>query len=305
MRSQLEKEQRLAAMLLIAFVVFDAVLWYLVVGRAFAGGNLELKFLDVGQGDSAVIETPNGRESVQILVDGGPDSSVLRELGAALPSGDRYLDLVLMTHPELDHFAGLIEVLDRYEVGAFLGTGRRREAGAYGELAAVLAARDIPYVSVAEGDTIRIGGAALDVLGPSPGERLSGELNNSSIVFKIRNSAFRALFTGDIGSDVEQRLARDYDLRAHVLKVPHHGSRFSSTELFVQEIHPALAVIGVGEKNRYGHPTPDTLERLKRAGAQIFRTDQDGTVRIVLRDGKLKVFTGAIDSGNGGMLQRE
>lgn len=298
------RRKRLAAIFLGAFAVFDAVLWHLVLSNASSGAYLELDFLNVGQGDSALIQIPSGREPIQILVDGGPDGSVLRELGTVLRPDDRYIDLMLMTHPELDHFGGFPEVLDRYEIGAFLGTGRRREAGAYQEFAAVLGARRIPYVPIAEGDTIRIGSVELDVLGPSPAERLSGELNDSSIVFMLRDGSFRALYTGDIGGDVERRLARDYDLRAHVLKVPHHGSRFSSTEPFAGEVRPAIAVIGVG-KNRYGHPTPDALERLENAGAQIFRTDEDGTVRVVLRSGKLDVFTGGIDSGNRPVLQRK
>lgn len=304
MRSEREKRERLAVGLLGALVVFDAVLWYLVAGRASAGGNLELDFLNIGQGDSELIQLPNGREPIHILVDGGPDASVLRELGAALPPGDRYIDLVLMTHPQLDHFGGFVDLLERYDVGAFLGNGRKGEIRAYGALRELLAQKKIPYVQLREGDAVRAGDAHLAILSPSPEELLSGELNDTCLVAMLDAGGVRALYTGDIGANVEERLARDYDLRAQVLKVPHHGSRFSSSEPFLSEVHPAFAVIEVG-KNRYGHPTPDALERLARAGARIFRTDHDGTVRMVLRNQELKVFTGGIDSGNKGMLQRE
>lgn len=298
MRSQRNRYRR-AAYALAILALLDAILWYLVAVRVRPGGELTLAFLNVGQGDSSLIEIPNGREPIQILIDGGPDASVLRELGKILPPSDRYLDLLVMTHPQLDHFAGFLNVLERYDVGAFVSPGRRGETGAYRELADLLAAGRVPYVVLTEGDAIRAGDSELAAFGPSPQERLSGELNNSSLVLMLSSGDLRALYTADIGADVEQRLTRDYDLRAHILKVPHHGSRFSSSEAFLAEVQPAVAMIEVGT-NTYGHPTPAALERLASVKARVFRTDADGTVRAVFRGGTIELFTGGIDKGSKG-----
>ncbi len=282
---------------LVALAAFDAMLWYFVAAGTASGGSLELSFLSVGQGDSQLISIPNGREPTQILIDGGPDARVLGSLAQVLPASDRSLDLVVMTHPELDHFSGLVDVLTNYRIGAFIGTGRKRAGGEYGELQRVLAERGVPSIALREGDRIRIGDATLAAFGPSPDELASSELNDGSLVVMLEAGGLRALFTGDIGSDAERRLARDYDLRAHVLKVPHHGSRFSSSEPFVSEVRPRVAVIGVG-KNRYGHPTPDVLERLAAVGARVLRTDRDGTVRMVRKGKNLELYTGGIDKSN-------
>ena len=142
-----------------------------------------------------------------------------------------------------------------------------------------------------EGDKIRYSDATFDVLGPSKSELVDGELNTTSVVGMLRAGGLRALYTGDIAANVETRLVRDYDLRAHVLKAPHHGSRFSSSETFLTEINPAVAIFEGREKNRYGHPTKEALDRISNTGAKVFRTDQWGAISVIVSDAKMKIST--------------
>ena len=290
-----QRLRRLAVTVLAALVFLDAGVWYRVYG-ALAPGALEMHFLDVGQGDSQLIllPAPGGRgASVSVLIDGGnPNGLAVAELAKLLPAGSRRIDLVIMTHPQLDHFGGFIEVLATYDVGAFVGTGRTGTSGAYGELQKAILDKQVPYVRVGAGDRIRYRDSALAVLAPTPQQLVSDELNDTAIVALLTHGGVRALFTGDIGAREEKDLAgAGANIRAQVLKVAHHGSRFSSTAAFLEAVQPAVAVIGVGAKNTYGHPTAQTLARLGAVGAQVLRTDVNGTVSMVRANDSLLVFT--------------
>lgn len=278
-----------AVVALLAFAAADAALWFFVLGGE-ALRSPQFYFLNVGQGDSELVLLPktNGG-SVKLLIDGGPDAKVAEELAKALPAGDRRIDLVLMTHPQLDHFGGFIEVLRQYEVGAFLGTGRVGTSGAYRELMRVIRERRIPYVALRRGSRIVYDNTVIDVLSPNARDLASKELNDGCLVLRVATPAARALFTCDAGENIERALAATDDIRADILKVGHHGSRFSSSAGFLNAVRPKVAVIGVG-KNSYGHPTPQALARLANVGAQIFRTDKNGTVRLAPADGALRVF---------------
>lgn len=270
---------------LFILVAVSGFVWYAIF---FGDGaeNLELYFLDVGQGDSQLIMYGG----VKILVDGGPaNSKALENLGRILPAADRYLDLVILTHPQLDHYGGLIDVLKNYAVGVFIVNGRKGETDAYQGLAEIIKDKQIPYISLAEGSFVRHQDLSLKVLSPSLKNLQSNELNDGSLVFLLEKDGVRALYTGDIGTKVEKELVKKYDLGAHILKVGHHGSRFSSAAEFLREVAPRISVIEVG-KNTYGHPTGAVLSRLADVRSQIFRTDQDGLVKLVIRDGRLIVF---------------
>jgi competence protein ComEC len=241
--------------------------------------------LNVGQGDSQLLIF---RDGMKLLIDGGPGRAVLDELNSVLPAADRYIDLVLMTHPQLDHMEGLVSVLKSYDVGAFLGTGRKTELGAYGELIKIIKEKNIPYIFLEEGDSIRYGDILMDVLSPSPELIGSPELNDGSLVLMINDSGIKSLFTGDIGENIETKLVKQSNLDADILKVGHHGSRFSSSKKFLAEVTPAVSIIEVG-KNRYGHPTRETLERLASVGSRVFRTDLQNTIRLSLKNGEIGV----------------
>lgn len=268
---------------------FNLFIWYEVV---FGGVvDLNLYFLNVGQGDSELIELPGG---VQILIDGGPDKSVLFELAEVMPSSDRYLDLMVMTHAQTDHFAGFVDVLDRYKIGAIIITGREGESKTWNDFRNLLEEKQIPVILVEAGDKITYGENLLEVLSPDQELLADKEINESSIVLKLESQNIKALFTGDAGFKTENYLqsrtsSGGGQLDVDVLKVAHHGSKYSTGANFLAATTPLVSVIEVG-KNNYGHPTEATLSRLKSFGSAIYRTDENGTVRLVIRNGKIAVY---------------
>lgn len=262
------------------FFVWHSILF---VGEA---KNLELYFLDVGQGDSELISFPG---DVQILIDGGPNTKVLESLSKALPPQDRYIDLLVVSHPQLDHFGGLINVLKNYRVGAVIENGRKGTSGAYIEFEKALQKNGAKRVVLREGDVIHYQDATLKILSPSSRDLKSKELNDTVLVMMLEKNGLRALYTGDIGQNIEDELIQKYDISADILKVGHHGSKFSSSLEFLKAVNPKISAIEVG-KNTYGHPTPATLGRLADIGTQIFRTDKNGTVKIIFDGGSLKIY---------------
>lgn len=235
--------------------------------------NLHLVFCDVGQGDATLIVYKQN----QILVDGGPDQKVLSCLSQNLPFYDRRIEMVVLTHPEEDHFFGLIDVLKRYDVRYFVSNGIKKSSASFAELEKIKEEKKVLSVLVKTGDQIKIGLLFFSVLWPEKDYIQTKELNDSTVVLKLSFGDFEALLTGDISEKVENLLNLD---KVEVLKVAHHGSKFSTSTAFLNLVKPYLAVISVGE-NRFGHPTAEVLERLKQAGAKILRTDQIGTIEIV------------------------
>ena len=270
----------------IFFVDFLLLLNIFLWKEVFAlnnNGNLMVNFLDVGQGDSAFIETP---QMHQILIDGGPDSSALRELSSFMPFFDRTIDLVILTHPEKDHMQGLIDILQRYKSDYILWTGIKKNTPEYAVWLDVLEKQKNKgaKIIIAESDQrITAGSVLIDTLYPliSLENEEPKSANDTSVVSHLifGNNSF--LFTGDISSSVENKLADLYKsvLKSDVLKIAHHGSKYSTSEEFLQAIDPKVAVIEVG-KNSYGHPTPEVLQKLEKFGIKILRTDKDGTIKI-------------------------
>lgn len=262
-------------LILIVLTVFDVVVW-MEIAKGSAR-DTELYFLNVGQGDAELVRLQGG---VDILIDGGPSNKVVSELGEALGARDRYIDLVVMTHPETDHYMGLIDVIKRYQIGALLVNGESGPQESFKSLIAVLEEKNIPVVVVGEGDIVTHAEDTIEILSPSKELVASAEPNDGSIVMRLISNGKTALFTGDIGAEAESHLQK-YIIKSDVLKVAHHGSRFSSTKPFIESVAPALAVVEVG-KNSYGHPTKDAMARIAEGGATLFRTDEDGMVKIVL-----------------------
>jgi competence protein ComEC len=260
---------------------------------------LKVDFLDVGQGDSIFIETP---QKHQILIDGGPTSVVLQKLSERIPFWDKTIDLIILTHPESDHMQGLFSVLQRYNIDYVLWTGVEKTAPEYEKwisvleqkqnintnfLASIFFGQTATKVSSASAGTkIKAGNAEIDVLYPLEnleGQKLKASANDTCVVAKLIYGKDSFLFTGDISSGTEKELANSYELaslKADVLKVAHHGSKYSTSDLFLENIKPEIAVISVG-KNSYGHPTPEVLQRLEKYDIQTLRTDQSGDINMV------------------------
>jgi len=275
-------------------LVFDFVVWKAIIANK-PNSETEIYFLDVGQGDSQLVVLADGKK---VLIDGGPNSKIVNELSVILRPTDRYIDLVVLSHPEVDHFNGLIDVLRRYQVGVFIYNGRVGHAESWKELAKILEENKIPAIVLGQRDKIKYQEDYFEVLSPNVDFLKSKELNDTSFVLEFHDihdrkdneMATKILFTGDIGSKVEKYLAENFDLAdIDVLKVAHHGSKYSSATVFLSAIKPKIAAIEVG-KNSYGHPTKETLNKLALIGAQVFRTDQDGTVKLIISNRDVNIF---------------
>lgn len=286
----MEKSNNLSIIILLSLVALAGFVWY----EIFAGkpsGQPRIYFLDIGQGDAEILVLPG---NVKILTDSGPDKKILSSLGNVLTTGDRYIDLAIISHPQLDHFNGFNFVLSQYRVGAFIFNGRSDTPG-IGEWPALLdkiRAQKIPLITLAQGDRINYADDEIDFLSPNQDFIQSAELNDAGFVELIKTPQFKTLLTADIGFNIEDYLiANNYPITADVLKVPHHGSKYSSGIKFLKTVNPKVAVIEVGARNKYGHPAKEALERLASSTTEIFRTDQNGTVEVIADGQKLKVFT--------------
>ena len=252
-------------------------------------GKLEATVLDVGQGDSIFLATPAGRT---LLVDGGgipgpfqSDSRRSRfDVGEEVVSrylwsrGISSLDAVALTHAHEDHLQGLTAVLENFRVNE-LWAGHDVESTAYRSLLATAQKRGTKIVPLKMGDQFSFGGADIKVLWPESGARVRQAENDDSLVLRVGYGIDAVLLAGDIEHAVEARLTGEtYPLDADFLKVPHHGSKTSSTEDFLARVRPSFAAISVGENNLFGHPSDQTLEHLRDAHAQILRTDRNGAI---------------------------
>ncbi len=274
-----------------------AVGWVLWPPRAL-DGRLRITVLDVGQADAIVVQTPGGHA---LLVDAGGrlergpqlEDSVAERVGERivvpflLRHGIHAIDALLLSHPHGDHAGGVAPVLRRLRVGELADSGQIYGGHAYRDALGIARAQGVAIVQPRAGTLWRTDdGVTLEFVGPSlPFIAGGNAINSNSIAFVLRYGRFRMLFTGDAGTESEQRfLAEGIDLHADVLKVGHHGSAYGSSPAFIEEVHPQYAVISVGRHNLFGHPAASTIDTLERFGARVYRTDEDGAVTI-LTDG--------------------
>ena len=247
-------------------------------------GLLKIYFFDIGQGDAIFIETPNGN---QVLIDGGPDNKVLQELAQVMPFYDREIDVVVLTHPHADHVAGLIEVLERYEVKNIVQAKEDYNSPVVPVWQDAVKNEKANEIEAIAGKTIELGNdVVLKIIYPK--ESLEGQTvknpNNSSVVMMLDYKNTEIFLVGDIEAKAEKELLND-DIDADILKVGHHGSKTSTTVNFLEKISPQVAFIQVGAKNRYSHPSLEVTQRLEGFGIRYHRTDLDGH-REVLTDGE-------------------
>ena len=247
---------------------------------------LRVTFLDVGQGDATLVELPDGP---RLLVDGGPGGAGRFDVGERVLAPFLWnrpllrLDAVALSHWDIDHSGGLAAVLKRIRVGELWESGRA-PAGAPDTVAALARTR-VPRRALEAGQRVRLGAALLTVLNPGPGPPLAP--NDDSLVLRLDWRGLSLLLTGDLGARGEAlMLARAGPLRAVALKVAHHGSRSSSGAPLLDAVRPRVAVISVGARNPFRHPSAEVLARLEAAGAHVYRTDRDGAV-IVESDGRV------------------
>jgi len=269
--------------------------------------RMRLVVCDVGQGDAILLI----KGSNQVLVDGGPSQEkILACLEKYLPFYDRRIELIVLTNTDHDHLAGLIPVIERYEVIQFVAADGVRASSTLTKLREILIGQQIPVTGVERGQKLRVGRVGeeskieLEVVWPAEtkmeyvavfsqqmeenmreqilsASAKEGEVNERSVVLLLLEDVYKVLLMGDGGDQTEKTLLElgglpDID----ILKVGHHGSKYASTLPFLERIKPELAIISVGENNRYGHPTGETLERLSKIGAEVKRTDLEGEIVI-------------------------
>lgn len=246
--------------LLLFLIAGNVLVWTVVWGRQ-PRDTLRVYFLDVGQGDSILIDTPSRK---QVLIDGGRNRKVLSELGKILPFNDKFIDIVIETHPDADHAGGLVAVYERYDVGLGLdqNTSKRGQIIDFGD------------------------GTMLTILFPDR-DISKWEENDASVVARLDYGEASFLFTGDAGIKTENILMADGSraLDVDVLKAGHHGSRTSTSLTFAEIVSPEFSIISAGRDNTYGHPHKEVINILAAVGSKILSTAEEGTIKFET-DGK-------------------
>ncbi|RJO63027.1 MAG: MBL fold metallo-hydrolase [Dehalococcoidia bacterium] len=271
------------ALVLVIALILGTVAW---ISRP--DDKVHVYFLDVGQGDATLIRQGN----LDILIDGGPSpQAITTELGKRLPFWDRSIELVVMTHPHADHMTGLVEVLNRYQVGEVLypdisyASPEEYDEALFNEWLRLIEQKNIKSTLARTYLELSVGDIVIEVLNP-PATPLSGtesDIDNNSVVLQVRAGEISFLVTGDLMWEGELEIAYERLLpQSTLLKVAHHGSDTSTSDEFLNVLMPQIAVISVGE-NDYGHPKAEVLERLAgRLGASnIYRTDKRGTIEFI------------------------
>ncbi len=294
MENFLTTKQKIFLSFIFGLFLLNIVAWQEVF--VLAGPHyLKIDVLDIGQGDSIFIQTPSRRT---ILIDGGPDSLVLEKLANRLPFWQKSLDMVVLTHPDQDHIMGIFSVLQKYKINYIVWTGMVRDGANYQRWIELLAQKqkEGSKIIIVDANTdIFSGGAFIDVLNPL--ENIEGKYfgktgNDTGIVLRLMYGDDSFLFAADTSSKIEQALIdRKVNLASDVLKVGHHGSKYSTSEAFLRAVNPKIAVISVGAHNTYGHPTQEVLQKLQKNGINILRTDEDGDVELVSDGQNIKVIS--------------
>ena len=243
--------------------------------------NNELKvvFLDIGQGDAILIQTPFGQD---ILIDGGPGTKIIHELDKHMGFWNRDIELMILTHPHADHVDGLVEVLKRYEVEKVLGYEINYNYSAFHEWLRLIKEKEIPFNRTKVGDKFILGeNLFLETLYPFSditGQEFK-DVNDASIINRLCYFETCFVLTGDASKEMELDLVNSgLNIKAEVLKVGHHGSKYSSDEAFLKLVNPKYAIIQSGKDNKHGHPHYITLKRLIDSGAEILRNDEKGEI---------------------------
>jgi competence protein ComEC len=248
-------------------------------------GVLELVVLDVGQGDALLLRSPGGR---WLLIDAGPrhdgyDSGTQKVLPYLRKRDVRALDLMILTHPDMDHVGGAPSLLRGFPILGVADPGEVVGKELFLDVLTAAQGRGVPWRILQAGDSLHVDGVALRVVAPEGAgkESENGDSNPASVVLELRFGAFAALLTGDAPISAELGLlSRLRSPRFQLLKVGHHGSSTSTSQELLDRTHPEVALISVGRRNRYGHPNPGVLQRLRASGARVVRTDREGTIVI-------------------------
>ena len=290
------KKQKYFSILLIIIIIFN----FIYPLAASTKKNLTINFIDVGQGDSTLIRVDNKN----ILIDGGgslySDSFDVGEktlFPYLLDRGITYLDYVIVSHFDADHFQGLEYVINNIKVKNAIISSLGQNSKEYETFLNLAKKKKINIIYVKKGDSINFNNAKIEILYPDNEIINDNAKNNNALVCKLIYNNFSMLFTGDIEEIAEKKILKLYEknkekLRADVLKVGHHGSKTSSSYDFIKTVSPKIALIGVGKDNNFGHPNLGVIERLEKSGATIYRTDYMGEIELSIKsNGNMTINT--------------
>lgn len=239
-----------------------------------AGHEMRVHFFDVGQGDSILIESPNGKT---MLVDGGVKGAGQQVVSHINELGIDKLDIVVATHPDADHIGGLIPVLNSIPIEQFYDSGKVHTSQTFEEMLSLIDTKNIPYNVPKTGDSIAFDDE-LEIKVLNANEDASDN-NDASIVLKVTYGNISFLLTGDAGVALEKEMMQQ-NVKATILKAGHHGSNTSSSQSFIQAVQPEVTILSYGKDNKYGHPHAEVVERLQAIGSKIYATAEAGTVTV-------------------------
>jgi competence protein ComEC len=283
--------------LLMMFILVSLVL---AISSQLPDKNLHIVICDVGQGDGMLIQ----KGSTQIVIDGGPDNSILHCLGKHMPFWDRTIEIAFMTHADSDHYYGFSEIIMRYHVQNFVASTVDNPTSEYIRLKAVVEQSAVPVTAAQAGKIFKVDGVSFKILFPQSeyvmsrttegdasqvlGSRTSNERNDLCALGLLTYGNFTGLFTCDLSpASGEEMVKAGIVPRSYFLKVSHHGSKNGLTQSFLNAVQPTIAAISVGRKNRYGHPSSEIINMLENAGVKIYRTDEVGDIELVTNGQKI------------------
>ncbi len=257
-------------LILFSLVIFNIFIWKQIFSNKSFNS---LNFLDVGQGDACLIDFS---DSGKILIDAGPDKKIMNELGNSMSFFDRKIDVLVVSHSDMDHYNGFFQVIERYQPSVFVYNGFESEDKNFNKLLNLIKEKGIKILEMRKGDRIRIGNNILKIISP---EIKSSDDNDNSIIILANIDNRKILWTGDANKETLELLKEEIG-KIDILKVSHHGSRTGTNQRIVEEFSPKIALIGVGENNKYHHPAKEVLDWLKYIGSSIFRTDERRSIMI-------------------------
>lgn len=263
-----------------------------------SASQLQIYALDIGQGDSLLIISPTGKTVLVDTGNPGNDGRIFKALDSYAKG--RKIDLFIASHPHADHIGSADLVIGGSTVARVLDSGFTHSTQTYERYLEAIKKSGAQYIEASPGQKFDIGdGAAITVLAPIKPFFTQSELrpgattpNANSVVVRLDYNSFSMLFTGDAEAETEARMiSKGANLRAKVLKVGHHGSRYATSQAFLDVVKPEAAIISAGSDNNYGHPTQETLTRLKNAGVKVYRTDLEGEIKITSNGGSYQITT--------------
>jgi competence protein ComEC len=275
---------------LLAFVIILVVGLFLYNTNAPEQNKTQpftITFLDVGQGDSTLIQCDNKA----LLIDAGPNSNSAALINTLKATRNTQFDFVVATHPHEDHIGGMDSIIRNFDIEQIMMPKISTTTQTFIDLLQICRDKNVTVVEPVPGRTFKIGSALCTILAPN--NTTYDEINDYSIVLRIEYGDVSAILTGDAEAVSEKEiLAKNYSLKSTIMKVAHHGSSSSTTDEFLSAVSPEYAVISVGRNNDYGHPHQETISRLVSKGIKIYQTDLDGEITFSSNGTNLEIRTG-------------